>query len=180
MDLVAGVSLPAVGRKYGFSKDCAWRHKQNHLPSERRAALVAGGSMKLSELAEKANAENVSLIDYLSLVRSALLARFLAASEADDRQGTGLLASRLIECLRLQAQVTGELSNATAGITNNTLVLNSPFVADLQSMLLRTLAPFPEARDAVISGLEELSRRALPDAPPMLGQVIEHVSTHVA
>ena len=179
MDLVAGVSNAAVGRKYGVSKDSCWRHVQNHLPSERRAALVAG-PLRLSELADKANAENVALVDYIALVRAALLSRFLAANEADDRQGTGLLAGRLTEVLRLQAQVTGELSNATAGITNNTLILNSPFVADLQSMLLRTLAPHPEARAAVIQGLEELSRRAIPDGPPLIGQVIEQVSSHGA
>jgi hypothetical protein len=178
--LVSGVSTRAVAKKYSVSRDAAWRHLTNHVPPERRAQLVAG-PMQLADLAEKATSEGISLIDYLALIRSTLMARFLAAADCGDNQNTAMLGGRLTECLRLVAQVSGELSKATAGITNNTLVLNSPFVADLQSMLLRTLAPFPEARQAVIEGLEDLSRRALPDAaPPLIGQVIDQVSTRAA
>jgi hypothetical protein len=75
------------------------------------------------------------------------------------------VAGRLLDCLRLTASLTGELSKAGASITNNIAILQSPLMADLQSMLIRTLAPFPDARAAVLSGLEELSRRALQEAP---------------
>jgi hypothetical protein len=170
--LVSGVSTRAVAKKYDVSRDAAWRHLTNHVPPERRAQLVAG-PMKLGELAEKATAENSSLIDYVNVVRSTLVARFLAVSEAGDNQNTGLLAGRLTEVLRLQAGLTGELSKATSSITNNVAIINSPFMADVQSMLLRTLAAFPEARTAVVRGLEELAQRTMPDASPVLGRLIE-------
>jgi hypothetical protein len=169
--LTAGVSSRAVAKKFTVSRDAAWRHLTNHVTPERRAQLVAG-PMKLGQLAEKATAEGTTLIDYLGMIRSVLMARFLAAAETGDNQSTGLLAGRLNEALRLMASVTGELQNATAGVTNNILIANSPFVADLQSMLLRVLSPFPEARLAVIRGLEDLSSRAIPSAPA--GQLIEH------
>lgn len=162
--LVSGVSCRAVGRKYSVSRDAAWRHLRNHVPPERRAELVAG-PLKPAELAERAADEGMTLLEYVSMVRNALMARFLAASEADDRQGTALIAGRLLDCLRLTAQLSGELSKAGSTITNNIAILNHPVMADLQAMLIRTLQPFPEARAAVLAGLEELSARALQSAP---------------
>jgi hypothetical protein len=162
--LVSGVSCRAIGKKYRVSRDAAWRHLRNHVPPERRAELVAG-PLKPAELAERAADEGLSLLEYTAMVRNSLMARFLAASEADDRQGTALVAGRLLDCLRLTAQLSGELSKAGATITNNIAILQSPLMADLQSMLIRTLAPFPDAREAVLGGLEELSRRAMQEAP---------------
>lgn len=162
--LVSGVSCRAVAKKYTVSRDAAWRHLRNHVPPERRAELVAG-PLKPHELAERAADEGMSLLEYVAMVRNSLMARFLAASEADDRQGTALIAGRLLDCLRLTAQLSGELSKAGATITTNIAIMNSPLVADLQTMLIRTLQPFPEARAAVLAGLEELSQRALQQSP---------------
>lgn len=172
--LVSGVGSRAVAKKFSVSRDAAWRHLANHVPPERRAELVAG-PLKPAELALRASEEGMSLLDYATMVRTTLMTRFLAASEADDRNGTALVAGRLLDCLRLIAQLSGELSRATATITNNTLVMNSPWVADLQSMLIRTLQPYPEARDAVLAGLEELSARASTGAPAPALEALEHV-----
>jgi hypothetical protein len=162
--LVSGVSTRAIAKKFSVSRDAAWRHHTNHVPPERRTQLVAG-PLKLTELAQKAADEGLALIDYLSMVRSVLLSRFLVTAEADDRPGTAMIAGRLLECLRIMAQLTGELTKTTANVTHNTLVLASPLMAELQGMLIRTLAAFPEARMAVLAGLEELSNRALQSAP---------------
>lgn len=159
--LVSGASRQAIGRKYGVSPHALARHDSGHISAERRAQLM-GGPLKLQELAERAAEEGVSLLDYIALIRSALMTRFLAASDVDDRQGTALLAGRLTELLRLQATLTGELARTTSSVTNNIAVMASPLMADLQAMLIRELQPFPEARARVIAGLEELSRRALP------------------
>ncbi|MGO9992857.1 MAG: hypothetical protein ACLPTF_10160 [Steroidobacteraceae bacterium] len=157
--LVSGVSKRAAGKRFGVSPDAAWRHLHNHVPAERRAQLIAG-PLKLQELAQKATEEGLTLLDYLTLVRSGLVAQFLAANEADDRQGAALISGRLLECLRIMGQFTGELQKAGAQITTNIAILQSPLMADLQGMLLRTLQPYPEARAAVLAGLEELSSRA--------------------
>lgn len=169
--LVSGVSCRAVGKKYAVSRDAAWRHLRNHVPAERRAELVAG-PLKPAELAERAADEGMTLLEYLAMVRNALMARFLAASEADDRQGTALIAGRLLECLRTIARLTGELQSASSNITNNTLVLGSPLMADLQRMLVMRLRPYPEAARAVMAGLEELSSRALGAVPSQVAMPI--------
>jgi hypothetical protein len=98
---------------------------RRHVDQQRRAQLVAG-PLTLQQIAEKASAEGLSLLDYLILIRSTLMARFLAASDCGDNQNTALLAGRLTECLRLVAQVTGELSRATSTVNNNTLIMASP------------------------------------------------------
>jgi hypothetical protein len=167
--MCAGVGRRAIANRFGVSADAAWRHFRHHVSEERRAQLIAG-PVKLAELALKAGEEGLSLLEYLALVRSTLLEQFLTAGEAGDRNGLSAVAGRLLECLRIIAQLTGELAKTTATINNNTLVMASPLMADLQSMLIRTLAPYPEARAAVLCGLEELSARALAQgsAPALL------------
>ncbi len=162
--IVSGVSRRAIGKKYAISSDAVWRHAHNHVPPERRSELVAG-PLKPAELAQRAADEGMTLLEYVAMVRNSLMARFLAASEADDRNGTALIAGRLLDCLRLTAQLSGELSKAGATVTTNIAILQSPLMADLQSMLIRTLSPYPEARAAVLRGLEELSARSLQSAP---------------
>ena len=172
--LVSGVSAPAVAKKFAVSHDSAWRHLRNHVDQARRATLVAG-PLKLGDLAQKATDENMALIDYLTMTRSVLMQRFLAAAECHDNQNTALLSGRLVECLRLIAQCSGEMSKATASITNNIAVMASPIMADLQSMLVRTLQPYPDARRAVLAGLEELSARTLAQTPtPLLIEAPAH------
>ena len=162
--IVSGVAFRAIGKKYEVSADAVWRHARNHVPPERRSELVAG-PLKPAELAQRAADEGMTLLEYVAMVRNSLMARFLAASEADDRNGTALIAGRLLDCLRLTAQLSGELSKAGATVTTNIAILKSPLMADLQSMLIRTLSPYPEARAAVLRGLEELSARSLQSAP---------------
>ncbi len=154
--------MRSVAEKFAASHDAVWRHWTKHVSQERRAQIIAG-PLKLHELAERAAAEGMSLLDYLALIRSTLLTQFGAAAEAGDKHGVALLAGRLLECLREIGRLTGELRAAGGAVTNNTLILNSPIFADLQGMLLQRLAPFPEARAAVIDGLAALDRRQ-PDA----------------
>jgi|SRR5579863_7722540 len=164
--MVSGVGRRVIAKRFGVSGDSAWRHLRNHVPAERRAHLVAG-PLKLGELAEKAANEGLALLDYLGLLRSSLLTQYLAAAEAGDRQGSALIAGKLLQCLSLIAQCSGELNRAGASITNNIAVMSSPVMADLQGMLIRALQPYPEARRAVLAGLEELSRRTHPQSSSM-------------
>lgn len=176
MMLAGGASAVAVGRKFGVTHDAVTRHWNRHVSQERKAQIIAG-PIKLHQLAERAAAEGMSLLDYLALIRSTLLSQFSAAAEAGDKHGTATLAGRLLECLREIGRLTGELSRVGGvNVTNNTLILGSPFVAELQSMLIQTLAPFPDARAAVITGMRALEQRAMGVTPPQ----IEGEAAHAA
>jgi hypothetical protein len=157
--LVSGASRTAVAKRFSVSGDAAGRHLRNHVSPERRAQLVAG-PLKLHELAERAAEADQGLQDHLAIIRTSLMAQFLAAAEVNDRHGIALIGARVLECLRLEAQVNGELSKSTATITNNTLVLASPLMAELQAMLAARLRPFPDACRAVLEGLRELTAKS--------------------
>jgi hypothetical protein len=163
--LVGGASHRVIGQNYGLNKHALWRHLRKHVSKERRAQLVAG-PLKLSELSQKAAEEGLALLDYLQIIRSTLLSQFMTTSEAGDSNGAATVAGRLLECLRIIATLTGEISRTSAVVTNNIAILQSPLMADLQGMLIRTLQPFPEARAAVLGGLEQLSARAMSQAAP--------------
>jgi hypothetical protein len=149
-----GASCESLARKFGLGgKDAVWRHWRNHVSNEAKAQLLAGVS--LAELAKRAEAESMSLLDYLSLVRGILLRTFMAAAESDDRHGVAITSGRLLETLRQIGTLTGEIQRLGSGnttITNNTLILNSPVFASLQGAILSALGPFPDARVAVVAG----------------------------
>lgn len=169
--LAGGAAQRAVARKFNTSRDGVQRHWTRHVTAARKAELIAG-PVKLGELAERAAEEGLSILDYLALVRLSLLSQFTAAAEAADRNGAAMLAGRLLEALRDIARLTGEIRATGINVTNNMLILSSPIFADLQAMLLQRLAPFPEARAAVIEGLAALDQRA--SGTPLPAPLIEH------
>jgi hypothetical protein len=97
--------------------------------------------------------------------------RFQLAASVGDNNATGVLAGRLTEVLREIGRASGELGSMAANnITiNNTTIMNSPVFATLQANLLQALAPFPEARAAVVAALQRM------DQPATEMKVIEHV-----
>jgi hypothetical protein len=150
--LVSGVGRRAIAKKFGVSADAAWRHGRLHVSQEQRAQLLAG-PIRLRELADRAAQESMSLLEYISMVRSTVLQQFFAAGEANDRQGVALLSARLAELFRLQGQFTGELTSA---LVTNTTVNNFQFTTDpefrqLMMEVAEALDGYPEARRAVFA-----------------------------
>ena len=68
-----------------------------------------------------------------------------------------------MDTLREIGRLTGELSAFTSQsinvVNNQTLVMNSPIVTELQAELLQTLAPYEDARAAVIAMFVRLDER---------------------
>lgn len=172
------MSHQAVSRQFGVSHDAVWRHARAHISAEHRAQLLAG-PIKLHELAQRAADEGLALLDYLGMIRSALLRQFFAAGEASDRQGMGLLSGRLTELLRLSAQLTGELSQATSSVTHNTVnvFMHDPGFLRFMEELTEALADEPAARRKVLQRFDELERR---EAAPALEvpQLEHHADDH--
>jgi hypothetical protein len=156
---VSGLSLDVVAEKFSLHRDAIWRHMRKHVPDDVKASYLA--DVPITELAERATKENVSLIDYFALVRSAVISQMLLAASANDGHRTAVLAGRAVEVLREIGRFTGELSNMAATLTinnnNSTIVnMNAPIFVSLQTMLIEKLEPWPEAMSAVITGLNEL------------------------
>jgi len=163
-----GASCQSLANKFGVPGDTIWRHWTRHVTDEVKASYLAG-PIQLHQLAERAAAEGLSLLDYLSIVRGTLMTMFQSAAQAGDRHGASASAGRLLETLREIGRLTGELGKISAGgvsITNNMLVMNSPAFANLQSTIIAALAPYPEARLAVVTALRSIEDD--PQQPLML------------
>ena len=136
----------------------------------------------MNKLAEKAAQEGDSVLDYLRMCRSTLVAQMAAMNDAGDARGATYVASQLTKTLEAMARVTGEFGDLAKSATfnfttNNVAILEHPVIASLQATLLRALAPFPDARAAVVNALRSLDNentRAPTAAPAITHQVIDH------
>ena len=96
---LAGASFDTLVEKFGLrNRDVLWRHMHKHVSAAHRAALVA--DIPLTELAERAAADGVSLLDHLKIVRASLMSMYLTAVAAGEPRTATLVAGRLLETLR--------------------------------------------------------------------------------
>jgi len=169
---IAGASLDSIAAKYTIGRDALWRHMARHVPEDVRSQYLA--AVPVRELAQRASAEGLSVLDYLAIVRGVLLQEFQLAASVHDKNATAILAGRLTEVLREIGRITGELMRTPAiqTINNSVTFVNSPDFLNLQEMLIRRLAGHPDAMAAVVEGLRELESRSA--SRPMAGPMIEH------
>jgi hypothetical protein len=140
--LLAGQPFRAVAVRFGTSATALFRHKQDHLPV---ALLSAQGA------AEIAHGDN--LLEQVRTLQSKTHA-ILARAEAAGQLTVALQAVREARgCLELLAKLLGELSQGT---TVN--ILLAPEWQRRRSTIIVALAPFPEARQAVLQALTGASR----------------------
>jgi hypothetical protein len=171
--------MEAIAVKFGVSKDSVFRHWHKHVSDEAKATYLAG-MVDFERLAQKAAEEGDSVLDYLKLCRTSLLAQLAVMNEAGDAKGVIGVTAQLTRTLEAIARVTGELStlaNNTINIstTNNVAVLSEhPMFVRLQAAILTALAPHPEARRDVIAALNALDDN--PSQAPSLPapKVIDH------
>ena len=165
--LSAGAGLKATARKFAISYDSLRRHWLNHVPPEARAAYVAGAGLSKDQLEELIADESLSIMDHLRIIRGRLYLGFDAASETGDRVNLDRLAGRLHENLRDSARLTGELQRGPLFNIQNNLMIH-PDYSRVIARIVAAVAPFAEARVAVIAALRELD--AAPPVPetPML------------
>src|SRR5215212_3218222 len=136
--LVDGTALSTLSAKYRVSEDALGRHKGNHLP----AKLV------IAQAAEEI-AQADSLLNQVRDLQSR------AYGILDKAEGTGDLRTALGAIreargnLELLAKILGELDERPV------LNLNvSPEWLELRAVIVGALAPYSEARDAVLRAIE--------------------------
>lgn len=157
---ISNVSLDSIAETFGVHRDAVWRHMAKHVTDNQRSQYLA--DVDLKGLAERANAESLSLIDYLGIVRGTLMHQMQMAAGLNDRSGTAALAGRLNETLKLIATVTGEMLrlNPHTVNTNVMVFMASPLYAELERMLIRTLSDHPEVLAKVVDGLRHIEEQA--------------------
>jgi hypothetical protein len=153
--------LSAVALKFEVSHDALRRHWLG-VGAERKNYLQQGRQLTREALAAGLAEEKVSTMDHLRIVRGGLHKLFCHAVEVNDHSGGAALAQAIEKNVMRGAQLAGEWQ-ATPTIQNNVAIFNLPGVASTIAGIARVLAPFPEARIAVVAYL-----RSQPAAPPLI------------
>ncbi|MGO8739262.1 hypothetical protein [Rhodoblastus sp.] len=143
---------------------------EKHVSDDRKASYLIGAG-KLAQLAEVAAEESQSILDYFSILRSALFSMFDKLAEKGDHAAASAVSARLVEVLKEIGRLTGQISTIAAATTihlqNNYAVVNSAPFADLQTGLLEVCARHPAARADIIELIERLDAKysAAPSSP---------------
>ncbi|MFL5270106.1 MAG: hypothetical protein ACJ8AH_26545 [Stellaceae bacterium] len=161
--LAAGASIKGTARKFEIDDHALRRHWINHVSPETRTSYIAGAGATKHQLEEMVADESVALIDHYRIIRNALYRGFGAASEAGDDNALALLAGRLHENLRDSGRLTGELQRGPLLNIQNNLRIN-PDYSKAIARIVSAVAPYPEAREAVIAALRDLDETS----PPLL------------
>jgi hypothetical protein len=162
--LAAGASIKGAARKFAIDYHALRRHWRNHVSAEARATYVAGAAATKDELEKIVADESLGLIEHYAIVRGALYKGFSAAAELGDGNAVALLAGRLHENFRDCGRLTGELQRGPLlNIQNNVLV--NPDYTRAIARIVSAVAPYPEARDAVIAALRNLDSASVAGPP---------------
>lgn len=171
-----GATLDALAEKFKVDRTALHRHWHSHVTPEAKAGYLAGVDT-LAALRDKAADEADSVLDYLRIVRTTLLASLSVMSEAGDGRGVAQVATALVGCLERIGKVTGQISAITSQTNVAVQIVNSPEWAQIAADLLRALAPYPAARTAVAAVLRARESGTDPAALPRLPVTIEATAT---
>jgi len=153
--LAAGASVKGTARKFDIDYHALRRHWINHVSPEARAAYIAGAGATKDQLEAIVADESLALVDHYRITRSGLYRAFSAACEAGDGSVLAMLAGRLHENFHDCGRLTGELQRGPLlNIQNNVLV--NPDYSKAIARIVSAVAPYPEARQAVIAALRDL------------------------
>jgi hypothetical protein len=175
---LAGVSLDKLAAQFGVDRFAIHRHVHRHMSDEMKATYLVGPS-RIAELAQVAVAENQSILDYLAVLRSILVAQLDRMATANDADGVAKISRPLLDVLKALGRVTGEINSLAAStiinVSHNTTILNSAPFTDLQAGLLRVCQAHPEARQDIVRLFRDLDAKYAPPAaaPPSQPVVIE-------
>lgn len=139
--LLRGIPYKDIIDQYGGSPAGLSRHKQ-HMLAQMHSDTAEAGEVMEPSLVMRQIAELNQRADYL----------YREALKTKDLLNAGRALKELREIVALYAKLTGEL-NTQAQVVHQHVHVNPEWVA-LRQQILAALAPFPEARAALVAALE--------------------------
>ncbi len=137
--LIANEPYRVIAQRYAASPDAVYRHKIDHLP----AKLAQAEAAKETALAD-------DLLGQVKALRNKAIS-ILGKAEAAGDLRTALMGIREARaCVELLLEVEGELNRQP--VVN---VLIAPEWLELRTVILQSLAPFPDARAALARTLTD-------------------------
>jgi hypothetical protein len=156
--LSGGASIKAIAKKFAVPYHALRRHARNHLTPEQKAKHIAGAALSRDELAEEVADESIGYLEHYRIARAKIYAGLRVADDAKDLGHLDRLTARLHENLRDSARLTGDLQRGPLLAINQTTVnfLANPDAARAVACIVSAVAPYPEARAAVVAALRVL------------------------
>ena len=136
--LVSGAPYRSVAKRFELSESAVYRHKTEHLPAH---------LLKAREVEETARVDD--LLDQVRHLQGHALAILERAEKAGDLRTALAAISQARGNLELLGKLAGELDERP--VTN---ILISPEWLELRAVIVRSLEPYPEARESVLRALE--------------------------
>ncbi len=172
----SGVSFAALEAKFGVPRATLHGHWHRHVGADRRLTYLVGKTT-IQEIRERAVEENLSVLDYLAILRSGLMGQFVHQVEADAAVDAAKVAGRVLDVLREIGKITGEIARVAAPSTTVNVSVNAaPGFADLQAGLLNIARAHPAARGDIVALLRHLD--GAPEPMPRPVAAIEHEAAH--
>ena len=157
-DLVLGVPLRVVAKKYNVSVTAAFHYKRK-LPPQLRAANYTGALNNAADLEKFRITESNGLLASLAMQRARLLLCQDAALEQEDPEMVARLSGQVHKNIELTGRYLGEFAQHV--VRTNVNVLIQPEYLTLRAKLVKALAPYGDARRAVAEVLHAIESDAV-------------------
>jgi hypothetical protein len=89
---IGGVTLDALEAEFGIQRDAIHRHCKNHVSRIAKVNYLAG-PVQIATLAQAAARENKSIHEYLSVIRSILMAQLVKQAEKNNALTAGKISA---------------------------------------------------------------------------------------
>jgi hypothetical protein len=162
--LAAGARLKPLAKKFGIAPFSLRRHWAE-VSANRKSYLHFGAQLSREALTVAVHEEKIGSLDHLKIVRAALHRALQLALRSNDLHGVASISNALSTNILQGAKLAGEWDDGPRTVTN-IAIMESPHVATVISAVTRALAPFPEARRAVVDCLRQASGATAALPPP--------------
>lgn len=177
-DLATGKSIRQLANKYNVHEKSLYKYRER-LPPQLRAAYVSQMLAPGVSLEELKITKSEGILKTLAVQRARLFVEQDKAIEDGNGQLVATLSNSITRITELIAKYLGEMQVHSTQTTISVLI--SPEYLRLRNMLIKALAPFPEARKAVAEVLhnEEGGAAARMSTPtPQVIDVTPTAPTH--
>lgn len=166
--LAHGLGHDAIGKRYGLSPHSVQRHGRNHLSPQMRAAVQHALHPEAVDLDKLKVSEGENLLHHLVHQRARLANHIELAAAIGDPGAAIRGEAAITNNLQLVSKLLGVLVNVHE--TRHQHILTHPDYLRLREVLLKALAPFPEARIAVGRALAGIETQAADEITEAAGR----------
>jgi hypothetical protein len=173
--LAHGLGHDSIGRRYGLSPHSVQRHGRHHIPPQLKAAVQHALHPSAVDLDALKVSEGEGLLHSLVHQRARLAQHIELAVEVGDPGAAIRGEAAITGNLQLVSKLLGVLVNVSEHRHQH--LLTHPQYLQLREVLLKALAPFPEARIAAGRALAGIEVQAAEDIVATAGKRVCKVAT---